>query len=446
MADFEVWQKARFRFAVAVVLLNCFAAVFAAAQGKSGNSRYVGPGSCSASACHGGVQPMLNTRVLQNEYSTWVVKDSHFRAFRSLQSPISQRMGKLLGIGNPANSPKCLACHALAVSPERKGRDFDIGEGVSCESCHGPASAWLGPHTLRGWTTQQSVALGMYDIMDVAHRSEKCLTCHLGTAEKEVDHKMIAAGHPDLVFELDSYSAIEPPHWKPSGDPNYGVRLWAVGQAIQLREALKRLARRTQSGSWPEFSEYDCFSCHHSLTKPESSWRQERGYENRGVGSPAWNSAHYTILRILAKDIDSSASQQLETELQNVYQATSNMSSSPKGIGESAQRASELAATLVTKINETKFDKERAGRLLQEISAQGDSISNQDTRSAEQAAMALDSLFICYEKQGSTHPTVRAAIDGLFQKLDNPSAYNAPRFSAQMHKVNTALHEAGIGQ
>ncbi|HZS27054.1 MAG TPA: multiheme c-type cytochrome [Candidatus Angelobacter sp.] len=443
MAESGIWQKAC--FVRAVIYLNCLLAVFAAAQEKSG-SKYVGPGSCSASACHGGVQPLASTRVLQNEYSTWVVKDSHFRAYRSLQSPVSQRMGKILGIGNPAASPKCLACHALAVSPEQKGRDFDVSEGVSCESCHGPASAWLGPHTLKGWSTQKSVALGMYDITEVAHRSEKCLTCHLGTPEKEVDHKMIAAGHPDLVFELDSYSAIEPPHWKPPADPNYGVRLWAVGQAIQLREALKRLARRTQSPNWPEFSEYDCFSCHHSLTKPESSWRQERGYENRGAGAPVWNSAHYTILRILAKDIDSTASQQLETELQSVYQVTSNLSSSPKNIGDSAQRASELAASLVTKINQASFDKARASRLLEEISAQADSISNQDTRSAEQAAMALDSLFICYEKQGSAHPAVRAAIDGLFQELDNPSAYNAPRFSAQMRKVNAALHEAGITQ
>ena len=72
------------------------------------------------------------------------------------------------------------------------------------------------------------------------------------------------------------------------------------------------------------------------------------------------------------------------------------------------------------------------------------SIANQDTRSAEQATMALDTIFLCYEKQAGSHPAVRAAIDALFQEVNNPSAYNAPRFSSQMHKVNAALRDSGI--
>src|SRR5437667_10523576 len=48
----------------------------AAGQKQSASvSKYIGPGSCSATACHGGVQPRNVTRVLQNEYSTWAVQD-----------------------------------------------------------------------------------------------------------------------------------------------------------------------------------------------------------------------------------------------------------------------------------------------------------------------------------------------------------------------------------
>ena len=65
--------------------------------------------------------------------------------------------------------------------------------------------AWLGPHTERDWTHEKSVAVGMYDTRDLTKRSEKCLSCHLGNEEKSVDHEMIAAGHPDLFFELDSF-------------------------------------------------------------------------------------------------------------------------------------------------------------------------------------------------------------------------------------------------
>jgi len=405
--------------------------------------KYVGPGTCSATACHGGVQPRSLTLVLQNEYSTWVTKDAHFKALHSLDNAVAQRMGRILGIDNPATSPKCLACHALAVPPELKLREFDV-EGVSCESCHGPASGWLESHMLKGWTHEKSIALGMLDLRDATRRSEKCLSCHLGTADNQVDHKMIAAGHPDLVFELDSYSAIQPPHWKPAPDPNDDVRLWAVGQAIQLRESLKRLARHAQGAGWPEFSEYSCFSCHHSLTKPETSWRQARGYPHRSPGSPPWDSAHYVVFRVLARDVDANASQQLETQMETLYQLASNLHSAPQAIVDNAVAGSELANRFAVELAQATFDKARAARLLKAISDQGDSIANEDTRSAEQAAMALDTIFLSYEKQASAHPQVRAAIDGLFQELTNPSSYDAPRFSAQMRKVSAALRDAGI--
>jgi hypothetical protein len=447
MAEAKVWQRAQLQLVFAGVVLSSVLIPRAGfAQAKTAapvTPKYVGPGSCAASACHGGIQPRSVSSVLQNEYSTWVVRDAHFKAYRNLDSPIAQRMGRLLGIDNVAASPKCLACHSLSVAPEQKARDFDL-EGVSCESCHGPASAWLVPHTLKGATTEKSVALGMFDIRDPANRSEKCLSCHLGTAEHDVDHRMIAAGHPDLVFELDSYSAIEPAHWKPAADPYHGVRLWAVGQAIQLRESLKKLARHTQGGSWPEFSDYDCFSCHHSLTRPESSWRQERGYEHRAPGSPAWETAHYTVFRILAKEVDSAASQELEGQINRVYEAASDWNGSRNDISERALAASETANRLVTEISQTRFDQDRATALLEAISAEGDSIANQDTRSAEQATMALDTIFLSYEKQAGPHPTVRAAIDALFKEVNNPSAYSAPQFSSQMHKVNAALRDSGI--
>ena len=447
MAEARVWHKAVFEVLLAGTFLSCLlnplmGSAQAAAK-ATGVSKYVGPGSCAASACHGGVQPRSVSSVLQNEYSTWVVRDAHFKAYRNLESPVAQRMGRLLGIDNPVASPKCIACHSLFVAPEEKARDFDL-EGVSCESCHGPASAWLVPHTLKGSTTQKSVALGMFDIRDPARRSEKCLACHLGTAEKNVDHRMIAAGHPDLVFELDSYSAIEPAHWKPAADPYHDLRLWAVGQAIQLRESLEKLARHTQSGSWPEFSDYDCFSCHHSLTKPEGSWRQERGYEHRAPGSPPWESAHFTVFRILAKEVDPAATRQLETQMQRVYEAASDWNSSRSDVGEKALAASETTNRLGAEINQASFDQTRAVGLLQAISAEAEAIANQDTRSAEQATMALDTIFLCYEKQAGSHPAVRAAIDALFQEVNNPSAYSAPRFSAQMRKLSAAIRDSGI--
>ena len=80
-------------------------------------------------------------------------------------------------------------------------------------------------------------------------------------------------------------------------------------------------------------------------------------------------------------------------------------------------------------------------RLLQRISSDADEISNEGERAAEQAAMALDSLFIAYTRTEKVADAaeIRAAINGLFQQLENPSNYNPADFASQMRKVNAAL-------
>src|SRR5882762_10719485 len=132
-----------------------------AAKVGSEPQKYIGPGSCAATSCHGSVKPVADSRILQTEYSTWILKDKHSRAYQALTSDVAERMAHILKLGAKAEeSPKCLACHALNPPPEQRGRAFEISEGVSCENCHGPASGWLGPHTTRTWAHEKSVALG----------------------------------------------------------------------------------------------------------------------------------------------------------------------------------------------------------------------------------------------------------------------------------------------
>lgn len=207
---------------------------------EKGPVKYIGPGSCAATSCHGSVKPVAGSRLLQNEYSTWILQDKHSRAYQALVGDVGERMAHILKLGAKAQeSPKCLACHALYTTPDERGRAFEISEGVSCENCHGPASAWLGPHTTRSWTHEKSLALGMTDTRNVIHRTEKCLECHLGTKNKFVDHEMIAAGHPDLYFELDSFSAVMPPLESSS----------RVGAGKARRRC--RLGGRTRMERWP---------------------------------------------------------------------------------------------------------------------------------------------------------------------------------------------------
>lgn len=399
--------------------------------------KYVGPGSCSAAACHGSVRPAANAKILQNEYSTWILQDKHAQAHKVLTNSVSQRMGRILGIGAPEQAQKCLACHALSVPADKKGRDFDITEGVSCENCHGPASGWLGQHTVKGWTTAQSVALGMVDTANISTRAEQCLTCHLGTAEKFVDHEMIAAGHPDLVFELDSYSSVMPPHWKKPEDSAHGARVWSVGQAVKLREGLERLARRAQGPTWPEYAEMECFACHHDLTKAENSWRQARGYANRRPGNAPWNAAHYSVLRVALKEMDASLAETLEKDLANVFALASKLNADRNEIARVAGAAAATANQAAQKLNALQYDRDRAGRMARAIVAEADDLSAEGTRTAEQAAMAIEALLSAQGQRPQKQ--VRALVDGLFKQLENPSAYSGPRFANELKRVGASI-------
>jgi len=405
-------------------------------------SKFTGPGSCSSPACHGGVQERNETTVLQNEYSTWVVRDKHAHAFVNLTNPVGTRMAKIMGLPKPDTAERCLACHALNVPVDQRARTFDLTDGVGCENCHGPASAWLGPHTTRDWKYDKSLELGMYNTRDLVKRTEKCLSCHLGTGEKAVDHELIAAGHPDLYFEIDSFLAVMPSHWKEvDKDPWLGVRSLAVGQAVQLREQLKRLARESSGGVWPEYAELDCFACHHSLVAAKDSWRQERGYPNRRPGNPPFNLSRYIVFRKVIQEADAGASQQLAGDLAKVYELVTSLKSDRQQVASQATSTAAIADRLAQRVNTMTFDQGRTLRLMKSICADGNAIAEQGERPAEQATMVLDSLFIAYTKNGhlANEAQLKASIHGLFQQLEDPSAYNGFQFAKSLRDVGGLL-------
>jgi hypothetical protein len=416
-------------------------------QAKSPGQKYLGPGSCAASACHGGIQPREATKVLQNEYSTWIVQDRHSRAYTVLTQPLARRMAAILKIGSPEKEQKCLVCHALAAPAAEMGRPFDPADGVSCESCHGPSSLWLGPHVESTARHADMVKLGMVDNQNLVTRSERCLTCHLGTPGVEVDHEMLAAGHPDLTFELDSFISIEPPHWvekaadqkQPIADPLYGVRIWSVGQVVQLRESMLRLARHVSGPVWPEYTEMDCFTCHHSLTKPQDSWRQAAGYPGRRPGNPPYNIARYVVFRHFARAVDPAAAAQLEKNMSDVYALASELQPDRAKLAAEALSTGQTARDLTAKVEYATYDRTRTESLMREISGDADAISFEGERSAEQATMALDSLYLAETNRTQPNAALRSSIDGLYKLLENPSAYNAPVFAAQLKKVRAAL-------
>lgn len=197
------------------------------AQEHQEHAQFVGSVGCRSSSCHGGAGEK------RSQFITWSQKDFHTRGYAILLDARSARMGEAIGIPQPQSSDRCTTCHSpfASVASSQLGPNVRSDEGVSCESCHGAAAGWLRGHTRPDWTYGTRVAAGMHDLRNLYVRANACAACH-----QNVDGRILNAGHPPLVFELDSQSVNEPRHWRET-DSQIGPRSWLAGQAVALRES-----------------------------------------------------------------------------------------------------------------------------------------------------------------------------------------------------------------
>lgn len=260
----------------------------------------VGIASCSGRACHGGIG---RRDARGNEYTTWITQDPHAKTYPALASEASRRMLKNLGWVRsiaevrPEAETRCLNCH---------GRPTGSDRSFSCEACHGPANDWLRPHADRdAWnrlSAEERKRHGMAPLAEMADRARACAGCHVGSPGTQVNHDLIAAGHPRLNFEFDTYLADLPRHWQANREGK-GSTAWAVGQAVSAEAALTLLAHRADPRSqlqWPEFAEYDCSACHHQPRAKAAM--QRRGANGRVPGSLPWAQWYYVMPRLLEVD------------------------------------------------------------------------------------------------------------------------------------------------
>ena len=243
-------------------------------------------------------------------------EDAHSRAHLAL-APTHERTAaieRVLGI-EARRTRACIACHSHApAEPAVTAETPLLHAGISCETCHGAASAYLEPHAAKEWRflpTEEKSAFGMHDLRSPAVKAANCAACHVGDigSGRLVTHGMYAAGHPPLrPFEVESFSTALGPHWhridaKPetvrAEAAAAGYRTEAAGpidrslieglgvlrQSVRLAADLAAVAEgETPQVSWPELSLHDCRACHHELVLP--SERQALGYRHHVPGRP----------------------------------------------------------------------------------------------------------------------------------------------------------------
>jgi hypothetical protein len=411
-----------------------------------------GAGSCAATACHGSVtvaaRDLFPSNVLRNEHTTWLTQDRHANAYQVLLGPRSQSIARNLTGGKiPAHKDtRCLACHATeGMGAAKHPPERILRDGVGCESCHGPAERWLGPHTEYSWQqkspAEKETVYGMRSIKTLTDRAALCVECHVGSPELDVNHDLIAAGHPRLNFEFAAFLANMPPHWYEDTRGSYPAKAWAAGQIATARAALELLSFRAgndaQAGGnppapWPEFTEYNCFACHHDLT--DEKWRKTRHEPGVAPGTFPWGSWSFAMTLPLAAAMPTKATAQLSQELPLLRTEMQKPAPDRKAV---AKQAAELAAALDRWLHELPGDTAFSAKSIEALI--GSLKSPREVSGWDEAAQLYLALQPLRQSLKDLDPAwkgadpLKATLDQMFHQLQFPTGgpdrpiYDSPR-------------------
>lgn len=429
--------------AISALFIANFAGVsrVEAQASRAAAGAHMGVGSCAGSTCHGRNEADGEV-VRQDELWRWQEESTpggaHSRAFRVLGEPRSLAIGKKLGIGDPRSAAMCLGCHATPAAS--KGARYQVSDGVSCEACHGAASGWLASHYATGTSHARNVSQGMIPLENAQARAGVCLDCHLGNDApgQFVNHRIMAAGHPRISFELDLFSTLTQHH---DEDADYrlrkgktnSMRMWAVGQAIALDRSLSLFGKPGigQEGMFPEFYFFDCHSCHRRIYDEEDARPAKLSNPGRPIpsGMPPYNDENMIMLSAAVRIAAPELASQYESQARAFHSA---MAQGRGPAVEAANRLRQTAMALADRFSRSDFTRAQTFSIMESIASEAISPRFTDYEGSVQAVMAVDTLLSGLVTQGQVSggaaTSLRVQINQAYAAVAEPNSYKPLEF------------------
>lgn len=405
---------------------------------QQASDRHEGVASCATSVCHGKVSPDPASTVWLNEYRIWLRQDFHSRAYRTLQTAQSQAIAAKLGLASAHTADICLDCHADNVPAEKRGRRFQISDGVACEACHGGSGRWLESHAEKGTTHSDNIKAGMYPTEQPLARAQLCLSCHLGTRDKFATHKIMGAGHPRLSFELETFTANQPMHFEV--DEDYRARkpaiarvnMWLTGLLVSARDTVVLLQseRFTAAFPMPEPAFYQCHACHHSMD--DLRWAREGGTQALPPGSIRLNDASLQLLTIALEVLQPEQALQLSSAVNALHQGS--VRSHSLVLAEAA-KLERFLNQLAVPLSSGRYSNDQLRSLrLALLMAAGDGNFRHFT-AAEQAFMAVETLSISLADE----KRYQQILDAWFETMKDENSFVPKQYALFARKLQDAL-------
>lgn len=418
---------------------------------------FMGVASCSGSTCHGRAEGN-GAVVRQDEIAAWQEPSSptgaHSRALAVLSGARGRAIAATLGLGNPAAAPACLGCHATTTGGSGpnsvRGAKFLTSDGVSCETCHGPAGGWLAVHYTRAATHASNVAAGMTPLERPQVRANVCLDCHWGSARGNqfVTHAMMAAGHPRLSFELDLFSALQQHH---AEDADYirrkgrtdSVRQWAVGQAEAVRRQTDLFARPGYGsrGPFPEFYFFDCHSCHRPIADGPQRKLTFETNPARPIrfGNPPFNDENMILLSAVARSLAPGAAARFDAASRAFH---ASFAEGRGGAQQAALALRDRAAGLSNALAARSYPATDAFEVIAAVAGEATRPRFTDYAGSVQAVMAVDTLLNALVREGrvtvGAAAGIRASVNRAYAAVETPEGYRPAEFRAALGQAARA--------
>ncbi len=404
-----------------------------------------GVATCAGSTCHGR-QEATGPRVRQNEVLTWSNPASltgvHSRAWKVLNEPRAQAIGKRLGIANVAASAECINCHG-DPAPVR-GPKWQQSDGVGCEACHGGSVNWLASHASVKASHADNMAKGMWAMNNPAVRAGVCLDCHFGSDKpgQFVFHRIMAAGHPRVAFELDLFTSLQSHH---DEDADYrarkgvagGVKTWAVGQALAVERALSLLPAASGSVTGPDYYFFDCRSCHRTFSDDPAAplVARSNGWRPIPPGQPVWNDEQMIMLVAAARVAAPDLARSLESQSRAFHAA---LGGDRAGAMKAAATLKATAANLAKRFAGASFDRAQTFALIDAVLA-ANAGAYTDYQGGAQAVMAADTLLNALVAAGQVDRgaalALRPDLDRAYALARDANRWDALAFRAALGQI-----------
>ena len=145
------------------------------ALAQNGNT-YIGATACGM--CH-------KTEKQGEQLKIWQ-GTPHAGAYEILKTEEADKIAKEKGFDTKAiETEDCLKCHAIGYNLDASmlGKKFKVEDGVQCESCHGPGSAYKKKSIMK--VREKAVANGLLVYENPGE--ELCINCHNAESPTYVD-------------------------------------------------------------------------------------------------------------------------------------------------------------------------------------------------------------------------------------------------------------------